>query len=84
MENKTEKNIPLVGRLYRHWKGDIYKFLHLAVSTNTNEDLVIYKSVNYGTYYARPLTEWNDITVTKENNNGQRDIRRFELYNGGY
>lgn len=64
---------PQPGRLYKHYKGGIYEFLFMAPHTETGEALVIYKSVLFGSYYARPLTTWNEEV------NGQK---RFEIYNG--
>jgi hypothetical protein len=49
---------PTIGIAYRHYKGGLYEVLHLATHTTTKETLVIYKSMLYGTFYARPLTEW--------------------------
>jgi len=73
---------PIPGRLYLHYKGGIYDVLHLAKHTTSGEEVVVYKSVHYGTYYARPLAEWFDVVVTKEQNNGHREVKRFEIYNG--
>ena len=49
---------PVIGIAYRHYKGGLYEVLHLAKHTTTKETLVIYKSILYGSYYARPLQEW--------------------------
>lgn len=65
---------PEPGRLYKHYKGGIYEFLFLAEHSETGETLVIYKSVLFGTNYARPLSEWN-----KETEDG---VIRFQLYSG--
>jgi hypothetical protein len=46
----------------------------MAPHTETGETLVIYKSVLFGSYYARPLDVWNGVTE-----DGQK---RFEIYNG--
>ena len=46
----------LVGGIYRHYKGNLYKVLHLARHTETEETLVVYQAL-YGEYgiWARPL-----------------------------
>ena len=71
MSDKVEYPIP--GALYKHYKGGIYEFLFMSPHTETNEILVIYKSVLFGSYYARPLESWNSSTES-----GQK---RFELWN---
>jgi hypothetical protein len=64
---------PSPGRLYKHYKGGVYEFLFMSPHTETGEILVIYKSVLFGSYYARPLSLWNEVVDGK---------KRFELYNG--
>lgn len=66
-------NYPQPGRLYKHYKGGIYEFLFMAPHTEIDEILVIYKSVLFGSYYARPLSTWNEEVDGK---------KRFEIYNG--
>jgi hypothetical protein len=56
--NTEFKNV-IPGTIYRHYKGELYKVLHLAKNTDNNETMVIYRSIQFGTYYARPLTDWN-------------------------
>lgn len=64
---------PQPGGRYKHYKGGIYEFLLMSTHTETNEVLVIYKSVLFGSYYARPLESWNELTDKGE--------KRFELIN---
>jgi hypothetical protein len=54
------KNYPLPGETYQHYKGGIYEVVCLANNTDTDESLVIYKSLSFGSIYARPLKEWSD------------------------
>jgi len=73
---------PIPNRIYTHYKGGLYEVLHLAISSIDDSDQVIYRSLHYGTYHTRPLSEWSDVMTKKEDNDGHRDIIRFELYNG--
>lgn len=60
----------IVGALYQHYKGNIYKVVALAKHTETGEELVIYTD---GTHtWARPKRMWNEwIVVGKK--------KRFEI-----
>ena len=61
------RNLPLPGEIYTHYKGGTYKIICLSVHTESQEKLVIYKSLNFGSIHARPLEIFmddvsNDIT----------------------
>jgi hypothetical protein len=54
---------PEPGRFYLHYKGGIYKVIFLSKHTETEEILVNYQSVIFGTYFSRPLDSWNEKTI---------------------
>jgi len=56
--NKNFIKYPTVGAFYQHYKGGRYEVLTLSTHSETGEVLVIYKSVHFGTVYARPLDQW--------------------------
>lgn len=62
---------PLPAQIYKHYKGGTYQVITLSTHTETGEVLVIYKSLNFGSHYARPIGSWLELTE-----NGQK---RFEL-----
>lgn len=62
-----------VGEIYRHYKGNRYKILSLAVHTETNEEMVVYSPIDDpAKVWVRPKSMWFDI-IDKENN-----ITRFK------
>ena len=64
------KSYPEINGVYRHYKGGMYKVLFLSTHTETDEVLVNYQSVHFGSYYSRPLSSWNEQVESTE---------RFEL-----
>lgn len=65
---------PEPGQIYRHYKGGKYVILFLAKHTSTEEPLVIYQSLLFGSYHARPLSEWFENVPSA---NGE--FQRFKL-----
>lgn len=80
MKRRASEIYPEPGRFYRHYKGGLYKVLHLAKHTENDEVLVIYQSVHFGSFYARPLSSWN-LPVNPDPNPKKYDVlmSRFEL-----
>jgi hypothetical protein len=64
--------LPIPGRLYYHYKGGMYEFLNVAKHSETGEDLAVYRSVHYGTFYVRPLGMWFDDV---EDHKGESVVR---------
>lgn len=60
---------------YRHYKGNMYKVLHIAKHSETLEDMVIYQDVNDpDKIWARPVFMWNDDIEIDG-----KTVKRFEL-----
>lgn len=51
---------PMPGERWKHYKGGVYEVITLANQSETKEPLVIYKSIPFGSVYARPLSMWED------------------------
>ena len=64
----------LIGRIYKHFKGDYYIVENIAINSETEEKMVIYRQLyGKGSLYVRPL----DMFLEKVNKNGQE--YRFQL-----
>ena len=51
---------------YRHFKGNEYEVLAIAKHSETEEEMVVYKTL-YGDYsiWVRPVSMWNE-TITRD------------------
>jgi len=68
------KKYPIIGGKYEHYKGGKYEVITMATNTETDEALVIYKSLLFGSIYARPLEQWFEIIELKD----KTKIKRFQ------
>jgi hypothetical protein len=66
---KKKIHYPMPGERWQHYKGGVYEIITLANHSETQEPLVIYKSIPFGSVYARPLTMWDEVC---EIENGQQ------------
>ena len=72
------KSYPQHGEKYQHYKGGRYEVICMCNHTDTNEPLVIYKSLSFGSQYAIPFSEWNDQVDTQNDGGKEQPIFRFE------
>ena len=54
-----------VGKIYKHYKGNLYKIIALAKCSETLEDLIVYKSIKDDKTWVRPRRMWNEIVDNK-------------------
>lgn len=54
-----------VGKIYRHYKGNIYMIIALAKHSETSEDMIVYQNVKKGDIWTRPKTMWNEVVDDK-------------------
>ena len=49
-----------IGKIYKHYKGNVYKIIAIAKHSETCEDMIVYQGVNDGKVWVRPKSMWND------------------------
>ena len=64
----------MIGKYYKHFKGNIYRVLHTAKHSETLEDMIVYQAM-YGErgIWVRPKTMFEE-TIERDG----KVIRRFE------
>jgi hypothetical protein len=65
---------PEPNQIWQHYKGGRYEIIAMCNHTTTNELLVIYKSLSFNGFHARPYSEWHDEVWE-----GKHRKTRFEL-----
>ena len=60
MKQNNTGTYPVPGQIWKHYKGGMYEIIAMCNHTDTNESLVIYRSLSFGGFYARPYSEWHD------------------------
>ena len=63
-----------IGKVYKHYKGNLYKIIAFAKHSETEEDMIVYQPLKTGDNWVRPRLMWNEIV----DNNG---TLRFTLQN---
>jgi hypothetical protein len=61
IEQNKKEDYPLPGEVWQHYKGGKYEIVAMCNHTDTDEVLVIYKSLSFGGFHARPYSEWHDM-----------------------
>ena len=54
-----------IGRIYRHFKGNLYKVIAFAKHSETCEDMVVYQPLKTGDNWVRPKSMWNEVVDDK-------------------
>lgn len=67
------KSKAIIGKKYRHYKGGLYSVINIAVHTETDDVLVIYKGVDSNKTWARPIDMFEDMVESDG-----KIIKRFE------
>lgn len=55
----------IVGKTYRHFKGNLYKVRGFAKHSETLEEMIIYEPLKTGDLWVRPKSMWNEVVDEK-------------------
>lgn len=77
-KSKEAIRYPKINNIYRHYKGGTYKVICIAPHTETKEVLVVYKSLVFGSFHARPLQQWFEEVIVNDKDNNEIIVLRFE------
>jgi hypothetical protein len=70
-------NAPKAGEVYRHYKGNLYRVVNMALSS-ADEWIVVYEAMYEApaaALFTRPLAEWGEV-VEWQGNNVERFIKQ--------
>ena len=67
----------IVGKKYKHFKGNIMKVIAIAKHSETMEDMVVYKHLDTNEYWVRPYDMFNSL-VDKTKYPSVKQEYRFE------
>ena len=73
------RTYPKPGEKYQHYKGGQYEVICMCNHTDTNEPLVVYRSISFGSQYARPFSEWFNEVHTSNNKVGGHTISQIRF-----
>ena len=48
------------GKIYRHYKGNLYKIICIANHSETLEKMIVYSSLDGDKIWVRPYSMWNN------------------------
>lgn len=55
----------IIGKTYRHFKGNLYKVIGFAKHSETLEEMVVYQPLKTGDNWVRPMSMWNEVVDDK-------------------
>lgn len=50
----------IVGKTYKHYKGNIYKIIAIGKHSENLEEMIVYQSTKDGQIWIRPKSMWNE------------------------
>jgi len=67
---------PQKGDIWRHYKGNLYSVLYVAIDATSSLQQVVYQNEVGGTVWSRPLSDWMSQVCNAEY---PKPVQRFTL-----
>lgn len=78
-KSESQKTLPFErisqGQRWLHYKGGEYEIVALGVKEDTGEQMVVYRSIAYGSVWIRSICNWFETVATSDG----RTLPRFKL-----
>ena len=55
----------IVGKIYKHYKGNIYRIIAIGKNSENLEEMIVYESTKDGQIWIRPKSMWNETIDNK-------------------
>lgn len=55
----------IIGKTYRHFKGNLYRVMALGKNSENMEEMIVYKSLSNNHVWIRPRKMWNEVVDDK-------------------
>ena len=55
----------IIGKTYRHFKGNLYRVMALGKNSENMEEMVVYKSLSNNHVWIRPRKMWKEVVDDK-------------------
>ena len=55
----------IIGQTYKHYKGNYYKIIAFAKNSETEEEMIVYESIETDDVWVRPKYMWNEVVDNK-------------------
>lgn len=71
-----------IGKIYKHFKGHVYKVINIAIDSETLKKVVVYQNVDNDEVWVRNYDMFNSLVDKKKYPNVEQKYRFEEVKNG--
>lgn len=71
-----------IGKIYKHFKGHIYKVINIAIDSETLKKVVVYQNIDNDEVWVRDYDMFNSLVDKKKYPSVEQKYRFEEVKNG--